>query len=184
MRNTGTQPLQTERFLLRRFVEEDYYAMYHKWAKHEEVARYFPWNPMSDIESAKEKMSKWVQNYSREDYYHWGIACKEDGNLIGTINLKIDEDNNSAETSYIVAPDVWNKGVMTEVLKKVISFGFEILQLNRIAAEFFEGNEASRRVMEKCGMKIEGTARQMYCKDGRYIDSTWCSILYDEYKGR
>ena len=28
-----------------------------------------------------------------EDYYHWGIVYKEDGNLIGTTNLKIDEDN-------------------------------------------------------------------------------------------
>lgn len=182
MINTGTQQLETERFILRRFVEEDYHAMYHNWAKHEEVARYFPWSPMSDIERAKEKMCKWVQNYSREDYYHWGIVCKEDGNLIGTINLKVDDDNNSAETSYIVAPDYWNKGVMTEVLKTIISFGFETLQLNRIAAEFFEGNEASRRVMEKCGLKIEGTARQMYYKNGRYIDSTWCSILHKEYR--
>ena len=137
MINTGTQQLETERFILRRFVEED--------------------------------------------YYHWGIVCKEDGILIGTINLRVDDDNNSAETSYIVAPDYWNKGVMTEVLKKVISFGFETLKLNRIAAEFFEGNEASRRVMEKCGMKIEGTARHLYYKNGRYIDSTWCSILHKEY---
>lgn len=181
MINTGTQQLETERFILRRFVEEDYYAMYHNWAKHEEVSRYFPWNPITDISCAKEKMCKWVKNYSREDYYHWGIVCKEDGNLIGTINLKVDDDNNAAETSYIVAPDYWNKGVMTEVLKKVISFGFETLQLNRIAAEFFEGNEASKRVMEKCGMKIEGTARQLYYKNGRYIDSTWCSILHKEY---
>lgn len=62
MINTGTQLLQTERFFLRRFME---------------------------------------------DYYHWGIVCKEDGELIGTVNLKTDEDNNSAETSYIVAPVRW-----------------------------------------------------------------------------
>ena len=55
MINTGTQQLETERFILRRFVEEDYHARYHKWAKHEECAR--------------------------EDYYHWGIVCKEYRNL-------------------------------------------------------------------------------------------------------
>ena len=180
MLHIGTQRLETERFILRRFVESDYEAMFHNWAKHEQVARFFPWNAMTDINQAKEKMSKWVKNYAEENYYHWGITCKEDGKLIGTINLRVDDENHSAETSYIVAPDHWNRGVMTEVLKRIMEFGFETLKINRIAAEFFRGNEASRRVMEKCGMKVEGTARQMYYKNGRYIDSTWCSILRED----
>ncbi len=176
----ATERIETDRLVLRRFILEDYAAIY-EWAKREEVAQYFPWNPMSDIEEAKVKVQAWVNNYANENYYHWGIENKADLGLIGTINLRVDMGNNNAETSYLLHPKYWNDGLMTETLRAVLKYGFENLQLHRIAAEVFEGNAASEKVMIKCGMKKEGTLRGLYLKNGKYIDSTYYSALKEEY---
>ncbi len=176
----ATERIETDRLVLRRFVPEDYKAMY-EWAKLEEVSRYFPWNPMNEIEQAKEKMQTWVNRYEDDNYYHWGIELKSSMELIGTINLRVDGENNNAETSYLLLPQYWNAGLMTEVLQAVLQFGFDRVGLHRIAAEVFEGNVASEKVLLKCGLRKEGTLRDLYQKNEVYIDSTYYSILYSEF---
>ncbi len=175
----ATERIETDRLILRRFVPEDYKAVF-EWAKLELVARYFPWNPMKDIKEAEKKIKIWVNNYSDDNYYHWGIVSKESNELIGTINLKVDMGNNGAETSYLLLPKYWNSGIMTETLQAVLNYGFENLQLHRIAAEVFCGNTASEKVLLKCGFQKEGTLRGLYRKNGEYIDSTYYSILDTE----
>lgn len=63
MNKIGTKIIDTERCILRRIVSDDYQMMYKNWAKLEEVCRYFPFNPVMDIEIYKEKVHKWANNY-------------------------------------------------------------------------------------------------------------------------
>ena len=55
MNKIGTQKIDTERCVLRRIVPDDYQMMYENWARYEEVCRYFPFNPIEDINVYKEK---------------------------------------------------------------------------------------------------------------------------------
>ena len=68
MNQIGTQTIDTERCLLRRIVPDDAPMMYENWAKLEEVCRYFPFNPVTDIEIYKEKVHKWANNYESNTY--------------------------------------------------------------------------------------------------------------------
>lgn len=183
MNNIGTVQLETDRILLRRFKEDDYISMYHNWAKHEACSLYFPWAPVSDISIARERMKCWVECYKENNFYQWGIELKDNNELIGIINLhNIDECNNSAETSYILSPRYWRKGIMTEALKKILKFAFVNVELNRIQADLFDGNEASKKVMVKCGMISEGVNREKYFKNGKYIDSIQFAIIKRDFK--
>lgn len=181
MRNLGTLPLETQRTRLRRFQMEDGLAIYHSWGKFEECSRYFPWGPMPSPTFAQEKVRGWVEQYQEDSYYQWGIVEKESGRLIGVVNLhNVDEVNHSAETSYILSPAYWGRGIMTEVFQEVLRFAFQKVGFRRVEADCFAGNEASRRVLEKCGMTCEGVSPGKYWKNGGYIDAFCYAILQEK----
>ena len=50
MNYIGTQNFETKRCILRRIKLSDYTMMYENWAKYDEVCRYYPFNPVDDIE--------------------------------------------------------------------------------------------------------------------------------------
>ena len=111
------------------------------------------------------------------------IKLKENEEVIGFINLhNIDENNLSAETTYILSPRFWNKGIMTEAVEAVLEFGFEGIGLNRISADFFSGNDYSEKVMLKNNMSYEGAFREMYYKHGKFYDSIQYAILKKDWK--
>jgi RimJ/RimL family protein N-acetyltransferase len=56
-----------------------------------------------------------------------------------------------------------------------------VLDLNRIQARHMTKNPASGRVMQKVGMKYEGTLRQSLFRWGKFEDAAIYSILQDEY---
>lgn len=101
MNKIGTKIIDTERCILRRIVPDDYQMMYENWAKYEEVCRYFPFNPVTDMEIYKEKVHKWADNYESDTYFHWVIEWKENHDLIGTINLgNVEESCFMSDTCY------------------------------------------------------------------------------------
>ena len=183
MNKIGTQKINTERWVLRRIVPEDYQMMYENWAKYKEVCRYFPFNPVEDINIYKEKVYRWVSNYESDTYFHWVIEWNETCELIGTINLgSVEESCLMADTSYMLSPKYWGQGIMTEVLQAILNYAFNEIELNRVQADVFDGNIASEHVLKKCGMQLEGIARQKYYKNGNFIDTAQYAILRSDFK--
>lgn len=183
MNKFGTKRIDTEHCVLRRITTNDYQDMYENWVKYEEVCRYFPFNPITDIDIYKEKVHKWATNYESDTYFHWVIEWKENAELIGTINLgNVVESCFMADTSYMLSPQYWGRGIMTEVLQAILNYAFYEIELNRVQAEVFDGNIASEHVLKKCGMLFEGIARQKYYKNGIYIDTAQYAILRDDFK--
>ena len=86
----------------------------------------------------------------REDLF--AIRLKENGRLIGIL-LYFDEHGNTCEIGYGLGSDYWNRGYATEAVGSFLRFLFEEKGMKTVYASFFTGNEASRRVMEKCGMR-------------------------------
>lgn len=184
MNQIGTQTIDTERCLLRRIVPDDAPMMYENWAKHEEVCRYFPFYPVMDIEQYKEKVHKWSSNYESGTYFHWVIEWRERSELIGTINLgNVQEASAMSDTCYMLSAKYWGQGIMTEVLHAVLYYAFYKVELNRVQADVFDGNTASIHVLTKCGMQLEGIARQKYYKNGAFIDAALYAVLRSEFKG-
>ena len=88
----------------------------------------------------------------RQDLF--AIRLKETGRLIGII-LYFDEKEDSCEIGYGIGSAFWNQGYATEVVGRFLEYLFREKGMRTVYASFFTGNDASRRVMEKCGMTFD-----------------------------
>ena len=70
---------------------------------------------------------------------------------------------------------------MTEAVKAVITFFFNKVGFNRVYASHAHENPASGKVMQKCGMVYEGTARQMVMCNNGMFDMVNYAILANDY---
>ncbi|MBQ8953505.1 MAG: GNAT family N-acetyltransferase [Clostridia bacterium] len=86
------------------------------------------------------------------DRFVYGIALE--GRLIGFLN-ETEKDEASIELGYAIHPDWQGRGFMTEALAAAME-ALARMGYRAVRAGFFEGNEASRRVMEKCGLRPTG----------------------------
>ena len=88
----------------------------------------------------------------REDLF--AIRLKETGKLIGII-LYFGETADSCEIGYGIGSGFWNRGYATEAVGRFLEYLLGEKGMRTVYASFFPGNDASRRVMEKCGMKYD-----------------------------
>lgn len=103
---------------------------------------------------------------------NWAIRNSDD-KLIGGVGLEgpgLDRSHR-AEIGYWLAKPFWGRGIMTAVVKAVSQHAFENLGLGKITAHVFSYNDASARVLEKCGFEQEGYLKQHFVKDGQFIDA-------------
>ena len=158
MNHIGTQYIETERLVLRRFELSDAQAMFDNWASNDEVTKYLTWPSYTDVSAVEQKLEQWVSRYTDADRYHWAIILKENGpQPIGSIGAcHWHEDGAVPEIGYCMGKRWWHKGIMTEALGAVIDFLFHQVGVQRIIARHDVNNPHSGGVMRKCGMKFEG----------------------------
>ena len=173
--------IETDRLILRRMLPADAADMY-DYAHRSDVTRYLTWEPHPNLTYTREYLAYVNAHYTAGDFFDWAVVDRESGRMIGTCGFtRFHCEADCAEIGYVIHPAFWGRGIATEAVGAVIRFGFQRLELNRIEAKFMAENDASRRVMEKNGMKFEGIMRQcMYIK-GTYRDVGVCSVLRREY---
>jgi RimJ/RimL family protein N-acetyltransferase len=98
------------------------------------------------------------------------LTLRDSGDAIGVMGLHANPDHSRAEIGYWIGVPYWNRGYATEAARAVIDFGLRDLGLNRVFAEVFARNAASGRVLEKAGMRHEGTLRRHIVKWGEPVD--------------
>lgn len=103
------------------------------------------------------------------------------GELVGGIGLTVEERHMHAELGYWVGVPYWGRGYATEAAREMVRHGFEDIRLNRIFAGVFTGNPASEQVLKKIGFQHEGTLRQHFLKNGRYLDDECYGILASDW---
>jgi ribosomal-protein-alanine N-acetyltransferase len=172
--------IETARLILRRICRTDAEDMF-AYASLPCVTRYLTWQEHPDILHTKRYLAYLDTRYRVGQFFDFAIVLRDSGRMIGTIGfVSFDENNSIGEVGYVLHPDFWNQGIMTEALGALIRFGFEELSLHRIEATYMPENLASRRVMEKCGMTFEGIRRGTRLVKGNYIDVGICAILSED----
>lgn len=182
MKHCGTQRLETDRLLLRRFVNEDAAAMYKNWASDNEVTKYLMWPTHSSQEISQGVIKNWVDSYSNKSYYQWAIVLKDNGDEpIGSIAVvNMDEDVSMVHIGYCIGRTWWHKGITSEALKAVMDFLFDVVGVNRIESRHDPRNPNSGKVMKKCGMKFEGTLRSSDWNNQGICDACYYALLKSE----
>jgi RimJ/RimL family protein N-acetyltransferase len=103
------------------------------------------------------------------------------GAAVGVAGLtSIDHVNQRAEFSLYIEPDSQKIGIGRAALATMLSHGFKNLNLNVIWGEVFQGNPALL-VFEHLGFVNEGTRRDFYFRDGKFIGAHLISMRRDEW---
>ena len=114
----------------------------------------------------------------------FAITLADNATFIGSIGLDIVQIHRHARLSYWLGPPYWNRGYGTEAVKAVLAYGFGQLNLNRIYAPHFLGNNASGRVLQKVGMTYEGRMREHYVRFDRFMDLELYGMLQRDFTDR
>ncbi len=110
----------------------------------------------------------------------FAIRLKETGKLIGII-LYFDATEDACEIGYGIGSRWWNRGYATEAVKRFLQYCFDEKGFRTVCASFFTGNEASRRVMEKCGMTWSRFSEKELSYLGVERDLTYYSVSRERF---
>ena len=148
--------IETERLVLRPFKLEDldYFFAY---ASVEGVGEMAGWPHHENKDKSKEILTCFI-----EEDKTIALCLKENGRVVGSLGIEFygAEDKltefdgyKGREIGYVLAKDQWGKGLMAEAVKAVIDYLFDEKDLDFLTCGYFDFNNQSRRVQEKCGFK-------------------------------
>lgn len=133
--------------------------MMFRWASNPAVGPIAGWPAHRSVEESREIIRT---VFSAPETY--AIVLKESDEPIGAAAIKSGEGVSpslqgygDAELGYWLAEPFWGRGIMTEVVGVLIERAFGELGYDRLWAGYYEGNDRSRRVMEKCGFRPHHT---------------------------
>ena len=149
--------LETERLILRPWEEADAEDLY-EYAKDERIGPPAGWPAHTSVRNSLEIIRTVLS--APETY---AVCLKEDGKPIGSIGLMIGRQSNiglpdnEAEIGYWIGVPFWGQGLIPEGVREIIRYAFEDLHIETLWCGYFEGNDKSRRVQEKCGFTYQYT---------------------------
>ena len=181
----GTDTIETERLILRKFKISDDEAMLKYWIADEKIQSLYSEPVYTTKAEVDELLEKYINSYQKNDYYRWAIIEKKSGECIGQIAyFLVDSKNNFAEIEYCIGSDFQCKGYATEATKAVIQYGFDQINLHKVQICTKTINKPSKRVIEKCGFTYEGTLRDYFYMDGEYVGRLYFSMLKSEFESK
>ena|ERR1700761_8730309 len=162
-RSVVTVLLETPRLVLRQFTMDDADELVRLNAD-PEVMRYVPDAIATSREEVEtEILPVFLGYYERfSGYGFWAVIEKSTGEFLGWFHLRPGPDAGpgEAELGYRLRQSAWGRGYATEGSHALIRAGFTRFGMRRVTAEAMAANVASRRVMEKAGLKLVRTFHQ------------------------
>jgi RimJ/RimL family protein N-acetyltransferase len=155
--------LETERLVLRRFTMADAGDLVSLDAD-PDVMRFVTGGiPTSREEIENEFLPAFLGYYQRyEGFGFWAAIEKASGEFLGWFHFRPRPDAapGEVELGYRLCKPAWGQGYATEGSRALIRKGFTESGVQRVTAETMAVNQASRRVMEKAGLKLVRAFRQ------------------------
>jgi RimJ/RimL family protein N-acetyltransferase len=117
------------------------------------------WRLHEDLATTDALLASWVRNWeSATGTLAFMIEAATDGRFLGVIDLTVGA--HGTVLGYVLCRHAWGRGVATEAARRVIDVAFEHLGAWRVWATCAPQNHASRRVLEKVGMRHEALLRR------------------------
>lgn len=178
-------PIRTERLLLREARLSDYDDI-HAYAIDPEVVRFMDWGPNTP-EATAQALGGWVAMSAQwpRDEVNLVVELLETGRAIGAIRLTIQSKaNRTADFGYTLNKDYWRRGIGIEAASAIVETAFTRLGLHRVFATCDVQNVGSYKIMEKLGMRREGTLLENQEVRGRWRDTHVYALLAQEWAAR
>jgi len=160
------ETIETPTLLLRRLHVSDATACYERYTSDPEVTRFMSWKTNLDVSETEAFAKQATDLWESGDESIWGICLLRDDGLPdqllpwGTIGLR--GKGHAREIGYVLAMRHWGRGVMTEAARAVVAKAWKDPAVWRVSAHCHADNIGSARVLERCGMKLEGRVRRAF----------------------
>lgn len=169
--------LKTERLVLRQITEQDSMDMM-EYFSDPEVMKYYGLQPFHSKQEALDEVEWYTNIFQTNIGIRWGITLAGQDKLIGSCGFhNRDKRHHRTDIGYELAREYWNKGIMAEAIKAVVTYGYTNYEINRVQALVEPENMASRRLLEKVGFKEEGLLYEYEFSNGKYDDLIMYSLL-------
>ena len=171
--------LHTTRLTLQLISNSDLQFI-HELLSHAQTDRYNALGIPESLEDTISMVAPWINENQKETIlnHKWVVEDVTNDQKIGLFELRLSNDKyNRGEVWYKNHPNQWHKGYATEVLNRVLDFGFDDYNLHRIQAGCAFENIASRDVLEKIGMIKEGRRKKIPSLKSGWSDNFEYSIL-------
>lgn len=155
--------LETDRLILRPWEEADAEELYN-YARDPAVGPVAGWPPHTSVENSREIIRTVLS--TPETY---AVVLKETGRPVGSIGLIPPEQCHveglpgEREIGYWIGVPYWGQGLIPEAVRRLQRYAFEELECPALWCGYYDGNEKSKRVQEKCGFRYHHTERDMLC---------------------
>lgn len=162
-------------------ITPEYAADIYEYSCDDEVTKYLTWSSHRSLKETERYAALLQKKYKSGVFNDWGLVLTETGKFIGTCGFtSFDFKEQTAEIGYVIAKPFWGNGLALEAAQRVMQFGIEELRLLGFCAKCIQGNNASFRVMQKCGMTTEGVySNSMFIK-GEYKTIIVCRATATE----
>ena len=146
-------------------LKKEYIEFMRKVRNDPQVNKYL----FTDAHVSREEQEKWYRKQLRDKKNLVFIAFADVP--VGYCQVKnIDYVNRSCELGFYIAPEYQNRGYGTILVKELINYAGEKLNLHRLYLEIFADNEKAIRLYERCGFRNDGILRDKIYKNGRFRD--------------
>lgn len=167
---TTAFPIETPRLVIRSFTPDDAEALHERVFGDEEVMRYIPRGASPSVERTRGAVERFMRHEREHGFGLWAVELRATGALIGDCGLVYVEGRGpEIEVAYHFAKEWWGRGLATEAARACLDHGFRVLALREIIAICMPEHVASRRVMEKAGMRYVGPARYYELDVVKYV---------------
>ncbi|UCZ53172.1 GNAT family N-acetyltransferase [Bacillus shivajii] len=174
--------LDTKHYFLRVLKQEDAGELFPIMSD-KETMKFITPHPVQTIEEMEWKTRTYLEKFRELKEIPWVIVDKDSGMVIGLFRFhKLNLWHKKAEMGVVIAKEWQGRGVMSELMESILSYGFNDLKLNRIVGDTFARNKGSEKLLAKYQFRKEGTLRQTDYDGKEFHDTVVYSLLCKEYK--
>ena len=174
--------LETERLICREITAEDAAVLHQYWSD-PIVMEYLSLAPFKRMEETLEMISLVTHMPETGEGFRWAITRRQDGKLLGTCGFHNGKpEHYRFEMGYELGKEYWRQGIMTEALRKILTYGFSNMKLNRVEAFVNHGNIRSTGILGKLGFQLDGILREYERNQGQFVNQYCFSLLKAEWE--
>ncbi len=175
-----SQQLETPRFLLRIPNESDIPFVFSA-TRFEGFNDGMLWESPENQEELIEPLRNSKKEWEAGKGYAFTITEKENAKPLGRISIRKTNKENRWNVGFWTHPESQKQGIMTEVLKAILDFGFEQLAATEIEACHALWNKASEKVLKRNGMTFDRYIEQGFKKNGQWVEENLLVIDLEKW---
>jgi [ribosomal protein S5]-alanine N-acetyltransferase len=169
--------LETERLILRPIAVTDAEEVF-KYGSDPEVTKYMIFPTHTTLADSIAWLETVPDSFAKRERITFAIMRKADGKFIGSSGFHdISPKHHRLMMGYVLNRKNWGNGYMTEAVREMIRFVFDEMGMHSIAATCDFDNIRSARVMERCGMTLEGIFHDQDVRHGKFVSTKGYAII-------